>query len=986
MHKVGYLTAGAIGVMLLVPFASQAKAPMPASHPAAAVAAAPQSVVINAVPAPTATISLPARTRNLSPKVVWTVTTPSGSPINGYFLSETNTDPLVGDPGWVPTKPANFTFPAGDGTRTLYAWVKDHNNKVSVSAHDSTQLDTTAPLATISAPATTTTRAVPVTITGNDSGGTGVTAWALVAGTTAPIASDTAWKSTKPTSYTMPLGNVARTISAFARDAVGNVSAPATTTVTLGLPAPTVSVTMAALVRKLSPAITVNTTDPGGTGIASYYLSQSSTAPLANNPSWNINKPTSFTFTAGDGTRTLYIWVKDRNGSVSAGNSASTVIDMTAPTVSLTAPASSTTRGISVTITGSDATSGITRWALVAGTTAPGANDPAWVASPPTTFTLSTGFGAKSISAFSRDAAGNVSAASTQSVIHSPPLPTMTIGLPASTRTLSVKVTINTTDPGGSGIAAYILSSSSTVPTVGSASWKVNKPTTFTLPSVDGSKTVYAWVKDNNNKISLTASASTLLDQTAPTVTLTAPTTSTSRNISITVTGTDVGGSGVTNYAVVAGTTAPLVTDTAWKSVPVTTWQLPLGNGAKTISAFTRDAAGNVSLAGTKVITMTLAAPTVTISLPAYTKVAAVPVTLNATDTSGTNITGYYLSESPTAPTIGGSTWINKPTTFTLSATDATKTVRAWVKDGNGDISAVATASTMLDTTAPVAATFTLPSTTSTRNPTFTMTGTDAGSGIAYYAVVATSTAPSSGDSAWKVSAPTTYQLSTGNGVKTLYAFVRDAAGNVSAANTKSTTMTLPAPSVATFGFTVAGPINFRNPGLSVTTNDPGGSGISGSAGYYVSESATPAPTAASAGWKPAPSITLSAGDGTKTVYLWVKDNNGTVSTTAASASIVVDTVAPTTTLAALTYAGSTTVSVTIGGADTGGTGIVMWAVVEGISPPTYGDPNWVSSVPTSIIVADSSGVHTVTAFARDAAGNVSAYIINVNSRTVTLP
>ena len=49
---------------------------------------------------------------------------------------------------------------------------------------------------------------------------------------------------------------------------------------------------------------------------------------------------------------------------------------LTAPTVALTAPASSGTRAISVTVTGTDATSGITKWALVAGTTAPGANDP----------------------------------------------------------------------------------------------------------------------------------------------------------------------------------------------------------------------------------------------------------------------------------------------------------------------------------------------------------------------------------------------------------------------------------------------------------------------------------------------------------------------------------------------------------------------------------------------------------------------------------
>ena len=989
MHKkVGLLTAGAMCAVLLVPFGSLAKAPAQASHPKPAVATrpaavSPVSVVIAAVQPPTATISLPVKTKNLSPKVTWTVTTPSGSTISGYFLSETNTDPLVGDPGWVPTKPASFAFPAGDGTRTLYAWVKDHNNKVSAGSQASVQIDTTAPTATISAPATSTTRAVAVTLGGSDSGGTGITAWALVTGTTAPIVTDTAWKSSKPTSYTLPLGNgIARTISAFSRDAVGNVSAAATTTVTLNLSGPTVSATMAALVKKLNPNITVTTTDPGGTGIGSYYLSEDPTTPLPGNPSWNINKPTSFTFTAGDGPRTMYIWAKDKNGTVSAGNSASTVIDMTAPTVSLTAPASSTVRSISVTITGSDATSGITKWALVAGTTAPGANDPAWVSSPPTTFMLSTGFGAKNVSAFSRDAAGNVSAASTKSVTLSPPVPTMTIGLPVTTKTLAVKVTINTTDPGGSGIAAYILSSSSTVPTVGSASWKVNKPTTFTLAAGDGSKTVYAWVKDNNNKISLTAFASTLLDQTVPTVLLTAPATSTSRNISITVTGADVGGSGVTNYAVVAGTTAPLVTDTAWKSVPVTTWQLPLGNGAKTISAFTRDAAGNVSAAGTQVITMTIASPTVTITTAAFTKVAATPVNVTTTDPGGTGITGFYISESATPPTVGGSTWVSKPTTFTLSAAQGSKTIRVWVKDANGDMSAVATASTVLDTVVPVAATFTLPATTTTRNPTFTVSGTDTGgSGVTAYAVVTSSSAPGSSDSAWKASAPTTFQLSTGNGVKTLYLFVRDAAGNVSTALSKSTTMTLPPPTVS-FTFNAVSPINFRSVGLNVTTTDPGGTGINGGAGYYVSETGT-TPLATDPGWHPSPGITLSAGDGTKTVYMWVKDNNGSVSARASN-SIVLDQTAPTAVLTIPATSPTEVVSpITVTGSDANG--IVAWAVVDGTSAPSYGDPNWVNAAPTTATINSGTGAHTVTAFTRDAAGNVSV-VNSGNSKTVTLP
>ena len=172
-----------------------------------------------------------------------------------------------------------------------------------------------------------------------------------------------------------------------------------------------------------------------------------------------------------------------------------------------------------------------------------------------------------------------------------------------------------------------------------------------------------------------------------------------------------------------------------------------------------------------------------------------------------------------------------------------------------------------------------------------------------------------------------------------------------------------------------------------MTVSDPGGSGISGSGGYFLQESATPVPTAASAGWKPAPVWTLSAGDGTKTLYLWVKDNNGSVSTAYASATIVIDTIAPTAVLTIPATSPTTTVSpITVTGTDTGGSGIVAYAVVDGTTAPSYGDPNWIiGSSPTSVVINDGSGAHTVTAFTRDAAGNVSV-VNSGNSKTVTLP
>ena len=118
-----------------------------------------------------------------------------------------------------------------------------------------------------------------------------------------------------------------------------------------------------------------------------------------------------------------------------------------------------------------------------------------------------------------------------------------------------------------------------------------------------------------------------------------------------------------------------------------------MGNGDKTISAFSRDAAGNVSAASTATVTLAIAAPTITLTLPAATATRATKVTLKPTDPGATGIAGYYLSENGAdpAPT---ATWALLPTTFTVSAGDGSKTGYALAKDKNGTIHPRAQAST----------------------------------------------------------------------------------------------------------------------------------------------------------------------------------------------------------------------------------------------------------------------------------------------------
>jgi len=103
------------------------------------------------------------------------------------------------------------------------------------------------------------------------------------------------------------------------------------------------------------------------------------------------------------------------------------------------------------------------------------------------------------------------------------------------------------------------------------------------------------------------------------------------------------------------------------------------------------------------------------------------------------------------------------------------------------------------DTTAPTVTDFTVPA--SSGSQTFTITSFTAKDdiGVTGYKITESSTAPSATGAGWSTTAPATYSASSG-GTKTLYAWAKDAAGNVStslhatvtftATNTSSTSST----------------------------------------------------------------------------------------------------------------------------------------------------------------------------------------------------
>jgi len=96
------------------------------------------------------------------------------------------------------------------------------------------------------------------------------------------------------------------------------------------------------------------------------------------------------------------------------------------------------------------------------------------------------------------------------------------------------------------------------------------------------------------------------------------------------------------------------------------------------------------------------------------------------------------------------------------------------------------------DTTAPSVTAFSIPETSSSLTTSITtFTASDA-VGVTGYKLTESSSAPLASASGWSASAPTSYTFSS-EGTKTLYAWAKDAAGNVSNSLNDSIVVTLPA-------------------------------------------------------------------------------------------------------------------------------------------------------------------------------------------------
>ncbi len=564
-------------------------------------------------------VTAPAGSVSVNGGASWTST------VTGAALAISATDDLSGvlemrvgntSPGstweaYATSKTWNLASGA-DGTRTVVLEFRDRSGNVSASATDTIGVDTTPPAGTVSVQggaaavngtAVTLALSASETVTGSgvtdmrfSNDGTTWGAWTGVAATA---------------DWSLVEGEGTKTVRAQFRDAVGNVSSSATDSIVLDLTAPSGSVVVngdAAWTSTTSVTLSTSASD-ALSGVTDMRFSNDGVSwgawiPYAAAAGW--------TLPSGDGSRTVHAQFRDGAGNVSSPGTDSIGRDGTAPSGSITlagGAAYATGTLVDVELSASDALSGVVEMRFRNGTGAWGAWAPY---APAATRTIPAGDGVKVVGVEFRDAAGNVSAEATDSVIvdSTPPVAgVLILGGRAAINTASVTLDLSGSDA-LSGVEAWRASDDGAT----WSGWSAAVATLpWTLPAGEGPRTVYVQCRDGAGNVSAAASDGILVDLTPPTGTFVVegdalyvmPWQPFRADLSAS---DGAAGSGVAEFrwSHDGGGTWSDWADVGGGSVAMAR---PAGRGRVTVTGAFRDAAGNASTAATDAVHLVPEAP-----------------------------------------------------------------------------------------------------------------------------------------------------------------------------------------------------------------------------------------------------------------------------------------------------------------------------------------------------------------------------------------
>ena len=490
--------------------------------------------------------------------------------------------------------------------------------------------------------------------------------------------------------------------------------------------------------------------------------------------------------------------------------------------------------------------------------------DAAWLPyTPNRTFSLSAGNGTKTVYAIFRDGANNQTIAVNDTIVlDTTPISTPFVTIQADA-TSSTTVTVNLA---ASNIDEMWLSESSTFATGAWEPYVGTKNVTFTAG--DGVKTLYAKFKKTSGAESVVVSDSYILDTVGPILPSVRVNNGaavvSSAIVTLNLSAVD-STSGLAVYRLNTVNDFALIPDTGYQTNDVYT--LPARDGVKTLWVIYGDRAYNYSSAASVSVLLDTTAPNV--GSVSVTKLDGTVLATGNTVRDGriilastvTDLTPLEMQVTTTG-SFGGLGWEPYNPSKVIDLTAASSTISARVRDAAGHEADLVTGFIVnLDNAAPTA-TLTLTSATPTNilNIGYTVSSNESGQ-------MQVSTDVGFAGATWEAVGSGAIALSAGDGMRSVYARVRDAAGNISDVRTINVILDQTPPQNASFTIQTGTYTNTRSVGLSYSGVEITEVRVAENtcSGVYASHSGSGM-------------ITIpSAGDGVKTIAVQFRDAVGNI-------------------------------------------------------------------------------------------------------------
>lgn len=357
-----------------------------------------------------------------------------------------------------------------------------------------------------------------------------------------------------------------------------------------------------------------------------------------------------------DGTHTIEVKLVDAAGNEAVGAPATFRLDTTAPTASLAVPSRSGARTLIVTLSGSDAGSGVASYRLWVESLGEPATSLPLV--PTTTVTLPATDGAHTVALRVFDAAGNPSSIATALVTLDSlePSPYFTLGGSGPEGlTISRAVTLTLSRDPSPGMQVAIAQTPN--PTTGFRALS-GRLVGFELDATDGLQRVHVTLRQSDGTLLFLGQRSITLDTRAPVTALTTTERDFRVPATLTLSASDAGsGVGATTWALDGG---PTQTGTS------VLLGAGLAEGVHTLTFRSTDVAGNVEALRTVTLNVDMTAPLVTGEPQGHLPDRGAPIVLTFSEAMAQDATLAAVTVSPPLPGPVTATWSG--TKLTLQA------------------------------------------------------------------------------------------------------------------------------------------------------------------------------------------------------------------------------------------------------------------------------------------------------------------------------